>query len=75
MDEGVEIALFRPPTPVPRERDPSYLRQLRLAVRNPLEALPKAVFEETGLYQLPVPGTPIYVLDPDAIHAILVERA
>lgn len=66
--------LFVPPGPGPGWRDPSILQQLANWMRRPIEAWPRAVFEER-MYRPPVPGLPIFLMDPAAIRAVFVDEA
>lgn len=40
----------------------------------PLDAWPRAVFEELS-YRSPAPGGPLFLMDPDAIRAVFVDEA
>jgi len=69
-----EYPPFRPPGPGPLERDPPLYRQLLLSLRSSIEAWPRAVYEQR-IYRPPVPGTPVLLMDPAAIRAVMVEHA
>lgn len=75
MPEVVEAETrFHAPGPMPPERDPSPLVQLRQTLRNPISAFPRAVYEQP-VYRRSFPGQPVYLMDPAAIRAVLVEHA
>lgn len=65
---------FIPPAPVPGERDPTLIQQMMRAVSRPVEGWPRAVFEARA-WSPPLPGTPLYVMDPAAIREMYVDRA
>lgn len=73
-EQGTEAAGFYPPGPGIRPRDPSPLKALRLALRGTIEAWPNAVYEQR-VYVARFPGTPIMLMDPELIRAVLVEQA
>ncbi|WP_240609538.1 cytochrome P450 [Phenylobacterium deserti] len=64
--------LFCPSAPGPRRLTP--WRRLQLAVTRSIESWPPAVFEEP-FYRPPLPGAPLFVMDPVAIHEVLVHQA
>lgn len=59
---------FTPPAPVPGHRGP-----LRHRLRQ-IESWPREVFE-TAAWRPPIPGMPIFIMDPDAVHAVFVDQA
>lgn len=70
----VSDAPFVPPAPVPSAKDPPPWITLARAQRNAIEAWPRAVFER-GAWQPPLPFMPIFLMDPAAIRAALVDQA
>ena len=54
---------------------PSTWRLLRALVRNPLEALPEAIYSEPMVVSRVAGATRVHVADPELIHAALVEHA
>jgi cytochrome P450 len=64
---------FEPPHPVPLERALPW-RVLPAAMRNPIEAWPRALFEGTS-WRPPFPGAPIFLTDPAAVRAAMVDHA
>lgn len=67
-------ALFHAPGPTSPDRDPPLLAQLASTLKNPIAALPRAVYEER-VYRRSIPGQPVYLMDPVAIRAVLVDHA
>lgn len=59
---------FMPPAPVPGHRGP-----LRHRLRQ-IESWPREVFE-TAAWRPPIPGMPVFLMDPDAVHAVFVDQA
>lgn len=70
-------AAFIPPRPTPPAKPLPFVRAIAKILENPIEAWPRAVYEE-GFWKprsLGVPGWEyLYVLDPDAIKDVLLER-
>ena len=65
---------FRPPGPGSSAPFTPLLSRLRRVVANPIEVWPRAVYEDR-VWQPPFPGAPVFLLDPAAIKAVLVENA
>lgn len=64
---------FVPPHPQPLERMLPWQIVTR-AMRNPIEAWPRRLFEEAS-WRPPFPGAPIFLTDPAAVRAAMVEHA
>ena len=64
---------FRPPHPEPLARALPW-RILPAAMRNPIAAWPRALFEGTS-WRPPFPGAPVFLTDPAAGRAAMVEHA
>ncbi|MDG2532981.1 cytochrome P450 [Sphingomonas sp. HITSZ_GF] len=64
---------FRPPHPEPLDRVTPW-HALTKAVRNPIEAWPRALFEGTS-WRPPFPGAPVFLTDPTAVRAVMVDHA
>ena len=73
-DAAVQDLTFTPPGPTPGTRDISPLDMLLKFSSRPLEAWPRAVFE-TPIWRPPMPGMPIYLMDPAAIREVFVDQA
>lgn len=65
--------LFRPPAPVPLEHAWPW-KVLPATIRNPIEGWPRALFEGTS-WRPPFPGAPVFLTDPAAVRAALVDHA
>lgn len=65
---------FRPPGPGSSAPPLPLLSRMRRTVGNPIEAWPRAVYEER-VWRPPFPGSPLFLMDPAAIKAVLVEHA
>lgn len=64
---------FRPPHPEPLERVTPW-HALTRAMRNPIEAWPRALFEGTS-WRPPFPGAPVFLTDPASVRAVMVDQA
>ncbi|MEP9360480.1 cytochrome P450 [Sphingomonas sp. KR3-1] len=64
---------FSPPHPEPLERMLPW-QVLARAMRNPIEAWPRALFEGTS-WRPPFPGAPIFLTDPAGVRAAMVDHA
>jgi cytochrome P450 len=64
---------FYPPHPEPLARVLPWHALFR-AMRNPIAAWPRALFEGTS-WRPPFPGAPIFLTDPEAVRAAMVEHA
>lgn len=65
---------FIPPAPVPWPRAPSLIEQMSKVRSRPVEGWPRALFEDAW-WRPPLPGMPIYIVDPAAIREILGPQA
>jgi cytochrome P450 len=72
-DETTGAQCFYPPHPEPLERALPW-QVLSRAMRNPIEAWPRALFEGTS-WRPPFPGAPIFLTDPAAVRAAMVDHA
>jgi len=70
---GDSAALLHPPRPEPFASILPW-RILPAAMRNPIAAWPRALFEGTS-WRPPFPGAPVFLTDPAAIRAAMVEHA
>lgn len=68
-----EAPPFVPPHPEPFERLSPW-RILARAMRNPIEAWPRRLFEGTS-WRPPFPGAPIFLTDPAAVRTAMVDHA
>jgi cytochrome P450 len=59
---------------LPRQQLPG-LRLIRTVIRNPIEAWPKAVFEEDMFRSRFLNRDIVFVMDPDLVREVLVEKA
>ncbi|MCH7862042.1 MAG: hypothetical protein IH998_10200 [Proteobacteria bacterium] len=66
-------ASLHPPRPEPLASVLPW-RILRTAMRNPIAAWPPVLFEGTS-WRPPFPGAPVFLTDPAAVRAAMVERA
>ena len=73
-DASVQDLRFSPPGPAPGPRDISPIDVVLKFASRPLEAWPRAVFE-TPVWRPPLPGTPIFLMDPTAIGEVFVSQA
>lgn len=72
--EGEPVpAAFYPPHPEPLETMLPW-RVLPRAMRNPIEAWPRALFEGTS-WRPPFPGAPVFLMDPASVRAAMVDHA
>lgn len=71
-DAADKDARYRPPGPGSSARDPSLARRVASLIRNPMEAWPRAVYEER-VWKAPIGG--VFLMDPQAIGAMLVEHS
>lgn len=72
-DAAVQDLRFTPPGPSPGARDVSPLDMVLKFSRRPLEAWPRAVFEQPT-WRPPLPGMPFYLMDPAAIREVFVDQ-
>ncbi len=71
---SVPVLAYTPPAYRPPDRD---RHSLSLAARSPgnmLEGWPRAVFE-ADTWRPPFPGAPLFIMQPQAIHHVLLEAA
>ncbi|MBL8773276.1 MAG: cytochrome P450 [Phenylobacterium sp.] len=73
-DAEIQDRGFIPPAPSPGERDLPPLRALLTSISRPLEGWPRAIYEQR-VWRPPVPGLPVFIMDPDALGAIFGEKA
>lgn len=64
---------FEPPHPLPLDRTRPW-QMLSAAMRNPIEAWPRYLFEGTS-WRPPFPGAPVFLTDPAAVRAAMVDHA
>jgi cytochrome P450 len=65
---------FYPPAPYPPPGSKATLAQALKIFRSQIEGLPAAVFEADA-WQPPFPGTPLYIMSPEAIQTVLLTEA
>jgi cytochrome P450 len=65
---------FSPPGPHPGSHQANLFHLLRWGMSRPLDAWPRAVFEELS-YRAPAPSAPLFLMDPEAIRAVFVDEA
>lgn len=67
-------SLLVPPAVIPPEKPLWAIEQLFRTLRNQIEGWPKAVFEDES-YRLPIPKAPLYIMQPEAIKTVLLDRS
>jgi cytochrome P450 len=73
-EASVHAQRFIPPAPFPGERDISILQQMIKGLTQPIEGWPRAVFEDLS-WRPQFPGTPLFLMNPDAIRGVLADQA
>lgn len=73
-EQGAAMPAFRPPGPGSSAPSLPLLSRIRRTIENPIEAWPRAVYEARA-WRPPFPGAPVFLMDPAAIKAVLVENA
>src|SRR5579862_5542290 len=74
MPDDAGARPFVPPAPHPGSHDPNLFHLIRWGMSRPLDAWPRAVFEELS-YRSPAPAAPLFLMDPEAIRAVFVDEA
>lgn len=74
MSQDAAASPFVPPGPNPDSHKAGVLHLFLLGMLRPLDAWPRQVFEEP-IYRAPVPGRPIFLMDPEAIGDVFVDHA